>query len=189
MLTIKVTCLLYNFFTGLLVSKGPMWFHQRKFCLQQLRRFGYGKNSMEGAILHEALELADLLVKLGKEKGEAGVPMEKRFGAPTLNCLWMMIAGARFPEGDPKFVRMERATRNVQDVVHQSALGLAVIPPIRYVAPNASGYNYIINMANQIWPCFRVSHIFTNIFFSLNHYNNIIFILVVLSHLVVIYSM
>ena len=47
-------------------TEGEHWQVQRRFTLQQMRNFGFGKKSQE-AVIHEEVE--ELVERLSKEKG------------------------------------------------------------------------------------------------------------------------
>ena len=54
---------------GLILSSGQEWFDQRQFSIRKLRNLGFGKVSMEDALIDEVDKLSDLL------KGEQGRPV------------------------------------------------------------------------------------------------------------------
>lgn len=116
-------------------------------------------------MLQEALDFADELAILGKQKSTSGVAMENLFGAPTVNCIWSMIAGTRFSEDDPKFRVLGTATRRMQDSLFDSPLTLFLFPPIRFIAPESSGYKPMVEFVECFWTFMKVS-----VFFFLQRY-------------------
>ncbi|CAL8109768.1 unnamed protein product [Orchesella dallaii] len=82
---------------GVLFCEGPVWHEQRRFVLRGLRDFGFGKESMEGMLIHELQDLQNTLRKdVGKPVNLSGV-----FNASVLNSLWYIVTGNRFELTDP----------------------------------------------------------------------------------------
>ncbi|ODM94701.1 Methyl farnesoate epoxidase [Orchesella cincta] len=82
---------------GVLLCDGPVWQEQRRFVLRGLRDFGFGKESMEGMLIHELQELQNTLKNdIGHPVSLAGV-----FNASVLNSLWHIVTGNRFELTDP----------------------------------------------------------------------------------------
>ena len=54
---------------GLILSTGQEWFDQRQFCIRKLRNLGFGKVSMEDALIEEVEKLSQVLEEdLGMER-------------------------------------------------------------------------------------------------------------------------
>jgi len=76
----------------------PATMKLRTFVMRNLHEFGVGKNSMEGLILDEVIEL------VGWIKKQNGNPVElhRRFSLATVNTLWTILSGERYEQDDPK---------------------------------------------------------------------------------------
>ncbi|CAL8092016.1 unnamed protein product [Orchesella dallaii] len=82
---------------GVLLCDGPVWQEQRRFVLKGLRDFGFGKESMEGMLIHELQDLQNALrMDIGHPVDLSGV-----FNASVLNSLWHIVTGNRFELNDP----------------------------------------------------------------------------------------
>ena len=54
---------------GLILSTGQEWFDQRQFCIRKLRNLGFGKVSMEDALIEEVEKLSQVLEEdIGMER-------------------------------------------------------------------------------------------------------------------------
>jgi cytochrome P450 len=98
---------------GILFCDGNhTWNEQRRFALRNLRDFGFGKESMEGLLLHE---LQEFLNHLDKEVGKP-VDLKNIFNASVLNSLWFLITSHRFDLQDPDFKKViALLTTNVKE--------------------------------------------------------------------------
>lgn len=83
---------------GLVASEGPHWSEQRRFALRHLRDFGFGKKTMEGAILEDA---SDLITTLKNMDG-APISTDRMLSLVALSSLWYIVAGERLPINDPR---------------------------------------------------------------------------------------
>lgn len=70
-------------------SDGQLWKKQRKFSLQHLRKFGFGRKEMEEKIYEECRVLVESLEK----KCDEPIFMHNAFDVSVLNALWAMLAG------------------------------------------------------------------------------------------------
>ena len=65
-----------------------------RFALKHLKELGFGKKTMEGIILKNALSLIETIEKQAKEG-----PIEdftKISSIPILNNIWCLVAGSRY---------------------------------------------------------------------------------------------
>jgi methyl farnesoate epoxidase/farnesoate epoxidase len=83
---------------GLVVSEGQNWAEQRRFALRHLRDFGFGKKSMEGAILENASDFINVL----KSKKGSPISTERMLSLVVLSALWEIIAGEKLAIDDPR---------------------------------------------------------------------------------------
>jgi hypothetical protein len=65
---------------GIIFANGHNWKVQRRFCLRNLRDFGFGKASMEALIMDEVKQLGDSMCPPELGKGSANrVEMDNAF--------------------------------------------------------------------------------------------------------------
>ena len=87
---------------GIIFNDGTNWAEQRRFSLRHLKDFGLGKNTMEGIILDEAIEL----ISRFRDEREKPVSTQNRFNAAIINAFWTIVAGERFKQDDPKLAKL-----------------------------------------------------------------------------------
>ena len=74
---------------------------QKRFTLQHLRDFGFGRQNMESLVKEEvAVLLADMERQL-RDKGNV-FEFKNYFNISLVNALWVMLASARFERDDPR---------------------------------------------------------------------------------------
>ena len=78
-----------SIFSGVALSEGDQWHHDRRFFIRNLRNLGMGKSYLEGAISIEAKALVDDLIEHGEEQGD-DFPISLR--TAPLNIIWQMVA-------------------------------------------------------------------------------------------------
>jgi hypothetical protein len=80
--------------SGILFANGHNWKVQRRFCLRNLRDFGFGKASMEALIMDEVKQIGDRICP--PERGEdcANVPVALGFvfAVTATNVIWWLMA-------------------------------------------------------------------------------------------------
>jgi cytochrome P450 len=87
---------------GVLFADGKVWSEQRRFALKNLRDFGFGKKSMETAIMEEVKEL---ISNFRKETGKP-ISSQNRFNVAVLNALWSILTGERHSHDDPRLNKL-----------------------------------------------------------------------------------
>ncbi|XP_069672288.1 methyl farnesoate epoxidase-like [Periplaneta americana] len=118
---------------GILFSDGPLWTEQRRFTLRHLRDFGFGKHTMEEAIVEE---VEDLVTDIRKQKV---VQVSGLFAISTLNVLWNMMAGVRYARDDPE---LRKLLADLQHFLRGGGIGRIVnlFPVVRHYDPGFLGY-------------------------------------------------
>ncbi|CAG9864108.1 unnamed protein product [Phyllotreta striolata] len=132
---------------GIVFSDGQFWQNQRKFSIQHLRSFGFGRKEMEEKI-HEETRC---LIEAFKRNGAQPIHMHDAFDVSVLNGLWAMMAGQRFETDDKRLRRLLQIIHDAFRLVDISGGMLNQMPFLRYVAPNASGYNQIREILERMW--------------------------------------
>jgi len=94
--------------SGFSTNHGPAWVKQRTFVMRNLRVFGMGKNSLEGLILDEVMELVTWI----KTQNDNPIELHRRFSLAVINTLWTILSGKRYEQDDPK----------ISDILHQFEL-------------------------------------------------------------------
>jgi len=100
---------------GILFSSGDDWSEQRRFSLQNLRDFGFGKSSMTEMIHEEVEKFKNVLRKdLGKPKSLSLI-----FNISVVNALWKIITGKTLELDDPK---LKQIVKGLDDLVKNNSL-------------------------------------------------------------------
>ncbi|XP_062602731.1 cytochrome P450 2B4-like isoform X5 [Saccostrea cucullata] len=87
---------------GVLWSSGSLWKETRSFALTTLRKFGFGRRSMESQIMEE---VDCLMGKLEKCENEA-FDIKNLLNASTANVICSLLFGRRFDYDDTRFKRL-----------------------------------------------------------------------------------
>ncbi|KAK6169268.1 hypothetical protein SNE40_020349 [Patella caerulea] len=86
-------------FSGIVFSSGKLWKEQRKFALETLREFGFGRTVLEDKILEEIGYFVEVI---GHHNGKA-FNMRRLTQASVSNVISSIVYGQRFDYGDPVF--------------------------------------------------------------------------------------
>lgn len=137
---------------GIVFSDGTHWERQRKFSLQHLKRFGYGRKEMETKIEEEVKDIIESL----EEQCSAPVLIHNTFDISSINVLWTMLAGERFALDDERLQKL-------CDIIHDAFRAtdmcgglLNHLPILRYIAPDWIGYNRTVNTLRRLWAFIEV---------------------------------
>lgn len=133
--------------TGIVFSDGKHWEKQRKFSLQKLKNFGMGRTEMETKIEEESRELVGLF----KTKCSQPILIHNTFDISAINVLWAMMAGERFTLEDSRLTKLFNIIHAAFQTVDISGGILNHMPFLRYVAPDACGYNKLVDTLKQLW--------------------------------------
>lgn len=128
-------------------SDGKHWEKQRKFSLQKLKNFGMGRTEMETKIEEESRELVGLF----KTKCSQPILIHNTFDISVINVLWAMMAGERFALEDSRLTKLFNIIHAAFQTVDISGGILNHMPILRYVAPDACGYNKLVDILKQLW--------------------------------------
>lgn len=131
---------------GITSTQGKIWSEQRKFNIRTLRQFGMGKSSVIQTIILSEVDMAlEWIRKEGKENG-AITPIEVIKNA-TSNILWKLIRGDRQNYGE----NANKVTVDLMDAINLSVKkGLAVLPWLKWVAPEWSGYTNLMRSSKDV---------------------------------------
>lgn len=138
---------------GIVFSDGKHWEKQRKFSLQKLKTFGMGRTEMESKIEEESRDL----VTLFKAKCAQPILIHNTFDISAINVLWAMMAGERFALEDSRLTKLFNIIHTAFQTVDISGGILNHMPFLRYVAPEACGYNKLVDTLKQLWGFIEVN--------------------------------
>ncbi|XP_063611949.1 methyl farnesoate epoxidase-like [Penaeus indicus] len=86
---------------GVMFVEGEFWKEQRRFSLHHFRNLGFGKRSHESVIHEEARELIDEILD-----ADGSVKLQSVVGISSINILWAVMGGDRFPRKDPQLMHL-----------------------------------------------------------------------------------
>ncbi|XP_076650145.1 putative cytochrome P450 305a1 [Halictus rubicundus] len=128
---------------GISMNDGQDWKDLRGWMIHTLKDFGYGKSTMSAMIIEEMVEVLDKL------KGGGVRQLKPIFAPAVINVLWRLSTGKRFLEGErlQYFINLMQRRANIFDMVGGL---LTTFPWIRYIAPEASGYNVLLELNKEL---------------------------------------
>lgn len=128
---------------GISMNDGPDWKDLRGWMVSTLKDFGFGKSTMSDMLMDEMSEVLENL------KGGGVRRLRPIFAPAVINVLWRLSTGKRFLEGErlQYFIDLMDRRANIFDMVGGI---LTTFPWIRYVAPEASGYNVLLELNNEL---------------------------------------
>ncbi|CAL8123375.1 unnamed protein product [Orchesella dallaii] len=131
---------------GILNTEGELWHEQRQFLIRTLINFGFGKPTMEPLILADVQEAIDWMKKDMHEHGTVEVFNMYKVG--VTNALWCIVSGERQSKEDHSFSLLVDALLVAAQNCVKS--GLFFIPWLNNIAPDASGYNYLVKTTDDL---------------------------------------
>lgn len=127
---------------GITMSDGPEWKEIRGWFVRKFRDLGFGRSQMFHLIRDELVEILDNL-------NEGGV---KNLTSVTknavINVLWTLAAGKRFTDEKRLQYFINLMSRRAKAFSMGGGV-LSSLPWIRYIAPEASGYNLLMTLNNE----------------------------------------
>ncbi|XP_064600805.1 cytochrome P450 2J6-like [Liolophura sinensis] len=125
---------------GVGCASGEPWKEQRRFALQTLRDFGFGKVSLEGRVIEEI----EVLVECLTSTKESTFPIGKLIHTSVGNVICSLVFGDRFQHDDPKFVAyMSSIEKNFEDVGFAGPLNF--IPWLKYLPGDFFNFKKVMN--------------------------------------------
>nr|CAI5855416.1 unnamed protein product [Callosobruchus analis] len=110
---------------GIVFSDGQFWKKQRKFSLQHLRSFGFGRKEMEEMIQDETRSLIQIFEDCCDRE--------------------------RFDIEDVRLKKLLQIVNDAFRLVDMSGGLINQMPYLRHIAPNACGYNKIMDVLTRMW--------------------------------------
>lgn len=144
----------------IVTTSGPITKEHKRFSVQLLKDFGFGKSVLEGVVLEKVNELVK---RLEAQSGQA-VDVTHMFLVPILNGIWGITSGNRFDSNDPKARAFGKAFHGLIGVGSVGILN--VWPFLRHLAPKLTGYtllhessrdinNYMAEVVDGHWDNFK----------------------------------
>lgn len=125
---------------GIVFSDGELWQKQRKFSVNHLRHFGFGKKDMDMKIEVETKDLIDVF----RKQCDKPIEMQTAFDISVLNVLWSMMAGNRFSLDDIRLQTLVNCIHHTFTLLDISGGILNQMPVLRHFAPDKTGFNDVV---------------------------------------------
>lgn len=133
---------------GITGTDGKQWSEQRNFVMKHLRIAGYGRRPMEEQIQIELDEYIDVIDN--EIDGEEGIWPGELLSPSVLNILWTFIAGKKVKRTEERLIRLLDLLKLRSRAFDVSGGWLVSMPFLRYVAPEWSSYNLILQFNREI---------------------------------------
>ncbi|XP_047115961.1 methyl farnesoate epoxidase-like [Schistocerca piceifrons] len=131
---------------GVSVVDGKLWQEQRAFVMRQLRSLGFSGAAMQAQVGKEVRAL------LGVLSNSCGRPTQlKKVLAPSvLNVILQFCAGYRFSHGDQHLQTLLDLFHTRSRAFDMAGGKLSAMPWLRFIQPEASGYNAITKFNEMV---------------------------------------
>ena len=128
------------------------WAVQRRFIQRHLKEFGYARRGMREICENEAEFCLKHLLKLVEQQGgkSATIVMPNLFAMNVLNTIWLMMAGIRYDSDNEDLKLLQEILTDLFASVDMMGALFSHFPFLRFIAPNASGYNSFMSCHNKI---------------------------------------
>lgn len=132
---------------GVTCTDGEFWNIQRNFVVRHLRNLGFGRSSMDVMILDE---LQEMLGILGQPTNGEGFFMPRIFSPAVINILWALTAGNRISRKDARLQKLLDLFNRRSKLFDLSGGLLTQFPLLRFIAPEMTGYNLIVEFNKEL---------------------------------------
>ncbi|KAK5640624.1 hypothetical protein RI129_011435 [Pyrocoelia pectoralis] len=123
---------------GITCAEGKLWLEQKRFIVRHLHDIGLGKEIMEEKIRDEIEEIA---YAIDEQNGE--IEIGRHVQLAVINLIWFLVAGTRIKKDDVQFVRLLELLEQRSKAFDMAGGKLSHFPWLRFIAPQAVGYNLI----------------------------------------------
>ncbi|CAG9811746.1 unnamed protein product [Chironomus riparius] len=137
---------------GITCTDEKFWSEQRSFVVRQLRNTGYGKSIMQERINDEMNEILDILRKSNEEPVWPGG--SNLLATSVINILWTFTTGTKIDRNDERLVKFFDLLQKRSKAFDMSGGLLTQMPWLRFIAPEATGYNLIKNLNTKFYAFF-----------------------------------
>lgn len=131
---------------GITTTDGEFWAEQRNFVTKHLRLAGFGRQAMEAQIQNELNELLDYISNL---EGKPVWPGEF-LAVNAINVLWMFTAGKTYGRFDSRLTHILQLMQQRSKAFDMSGGILNIMPFLRHVAPNKTGFKLIKQLNSKL---------------------------------------
>ncbi|CAG9835981.1 unnamed protein product [Diabrotica balteata] len=131
---------------GVVGTDGDLWKIQRHFVVTHLKSLGFGFKSMDTMVREE---LADIMTILKQHKNEE-LKIVPIISVSVLNVLWKSLTGLRLERNDPSLINLLELLDRRALAFNMAGGVLNTFPWLRYIAPEKSGYNVIVQLNKEL---------------------------------------
>ncbi|OAD53437.1 hypothetical protein WN48_09993, partial [Eufriesea mexicana] len=128
---------------GITMNDGSEWKELRGWMMRTMKLFGFGKHEMLEMIKNELTMLLNSLNKEGPRR------LKLLITPAVINVLWFVAAGRSFCNG-PKLEQFVNLLERRSQAFNMIGGILTIFPWIRHIAPEASGYNLLDTLNNEL---------------------------------------
>jgi hypothetical protein len=133
------------------IFSGGVWQEQRRFALQKLRDFGFGKRGLDGVIQDEAEQVVNSLLNDELNclsEGPDGssfrtVLIDSTFNVYVVNVLWQVVASRRF---DPASLESRRMMERINDRFRKGYRQMRPFPELNPYLPLTEADRHMLDM-------------------------------------------
>ncbi|EDS41083.1 conserved hypothetical protein [Culex quinquefasciatus] len=130
---------------GVTFTDGDHWEEHRNFVVRTLKEIGYGRLRMDDLIQRELHELIQII-----DETEYPIQPNKHLPLSVLNVLWTLATGQHIERGDDHLQRLMQVLKKRSTMFDMSGGLLNQMPWLRFVAPDWSGYNLLVDFNRQL---------------------------------------
>ncbi|XP_049828789.1 methyl farnesoate epoxidase-like [Schistocerca gregaria] len=125
---------------GVTLVDGKLWQEQRAFVIRHLRSLGFSGAAMQAQVEEE---VRALLEELSNNCGRP-TQLKKLLAPAVLNVILQFCAGYRFPRDDRRLQTLLELINTRSRYFDMAGGKLSAMPWLRFIQPEATGYNAII---------------------------------------------
>ena len=137
---------------GITCTEGKYWIEQRRFVLRQLRNVGYGKSLMNQKIDEELTEVLELFGNTNEQPIWPGG--SNIISTSVVNILWTFTTGSKIKRNDKRLLKFFELLQKRSKAFDVSGGILSQMPWLRFIAPEATGYNLINDLNSRFYAFF-----------------------------------
>ncbi|XP_070508543.1 probable cytochrome P450 305a1, partial [Chironomus tepperi] len=137
---------------GITCTDEKFWSEQRSFVVRQLRNIGYGKSIMQERINDEMNEILDILRNSNEKPVWPGG--SNLLATSVINILWTFTTGTKIDRNDERLVKFFDLLQRRSKAFDMSGGWLTQMPWLRFIAPEATGYNLINDLNSKFYAFF-----------------------------------
>ncbi|XP_018057725.1 PREDICTED: probable cytochrome P450 305a1 [Atta colombica] len=129
---------------GITLNDGAEWKELRSWSMRTLRSVGFAKQTMMELIVEEMTLIIEKLATGGVQQ------IQSAFAPAVINVLWMLITGQKPSENLPRLQKFLNLMERRAEKFDLTGGILTAFPWLRYIAPEMSGYNFLVKLNNEL---------------------------------------